>query len=147
MKKAQKYYNNLLFNLEIRASQIHDSGNGLFTREYIKKGSFLGYYDGYWSIYKNLQSNYCFYINDKIYIDIDLTNKPYSSIMNDAFRTDFKNNIELVYTHSEKEREKINKKNCSLYDPSRMVRFYSVRDIEPGEELFFSYGESYWKSW
>ncbi len=146
-KVLEKFHNNLRFQLEVRPSQIPNSGNGLITLEFIPAESFLGYYEAVWSLDKKTQSNYSFYINDKITLDIDISNKPYSAMMNDAFRTDFKNNIEAVHLYTETDRAKITKKNYLLFDPSKMVGLYALRDIYPGEELFFSYGESYWKSW
>ena len=147
MKQNCKYYNNLEYDFKILESQIVNGGKGLFAEEYIKKGSFIGYYDGFWSYDKNTESSYKFYINDKIWIDIDKNNKPFSSIINDSYRTDFINNVEYLYTLSEIERHKITKKNCLYYNPSKMIKLYAKSDIFPGNELFFGYGDSYWKSW
>jgi hypothetical protein len=147
MKQLPKFYNNLLYKLEILDSQIPNGGKGLFTKEYIKKGSFLGYYDGYWCYDKKKESSYSFYINDKIWLDIDMNNKPFSSIMNDSYRTDFTNNIEYQYTLSEIERLKITKKNCEQFNSCKMIKLFTTTEILPGTELFFSYGESYWKCW
>ena len=68
-------------------------------------------------------------------------------MMNDAFRTDYHNNVESIHLLTEKERNIITKKNCELYDPNKMVGFYAIDDISIGDELLFSYGDSYWKSW
>ena len=143
----EKFHNNLRFNLEIRPSQIPSSGNGLFTIEPIYKGYFLGYYEAHWSFDKKTPSNYSFDVNNKIWLDIDLRDKPYSAMMNDAFRTDFLNNIEAIHLLTEKERSNITKKNCELYDSNKMVGIYALEDINVGDELFFSYGDFYWKSW
>ena len=143
----EKFHNNLQVNLEIRPSQIPSSGNGLFTIEPIYKGDFLGYYEAHWAFEKKLQSNYSYDINNKVWLDIDLYDKPYSAMMNDAFRTDYHNNVESIHLLTEKERNIITKKNCELYDSNKMVGFYAIDDISIGDELLFSYGDSYWKSW
>jgi hypothetical protein len=143
----EKFHNNLQVNLEIRPSQIPSSGNGLFTGEPIYKGDFLGYYEAQWSFDKKTQSNYSFFVNNKIWLDVDLHDKPYSAMMNDAFRTDYHNNIEAIHLLTEKERNIITKNNCELYDSNKMVGIYAIDDINVGDELFFSYGDYYWKSW
>ena len=147
MKQICKYYNNLEYNFTILDSQIYNGGKGLFAEEYIKKGSFIGYYHGFWCYDRKKESSYKFNINDKIWIDIDINNKPFSSIINDSFRTDFVNNVEYLYTLTEIERDKITKKNCLYYNPSKMIKLYAKSDIYQGNELFFGYGDSYWKSW
>ena len=107
----EKFHNNLRFQLEIRPSQIPDSGNGLITTEFIPAESFLGYYEAVWCLDKRAHTSYSFYINDKITLDIDHSDKPYSAMMNDAYRTDFQNNIEAVHLYTEIDRAKITKKN------------------------------------
>ncbi len=143
----EKFHNNLRFNLEILPSQIPAGGYGLFTIEPIHKGDFLGYYEAHWAFDKNKQSNYSFDVNNKVWLDIDLHDKPYSAMMNDAFRTDYHNNIEAIHLLTEKERNIITRKNCELYDSNKMVGIYAIEDINVGDELIFSYGDFYWKSW
>jgi hypothetical protein len=143
----EKFHNNLRFNLIIQPSQIPSGGYGVFTKEPIYKGDFLGYYEAHWAFDKKAQSNYSFFVNNKVWLDINLHDKPYSAMMNDAFRTDYHNNIEAIHIVMEKERNIITKKNCELYDPNKMVGIYAIDDIKVGDELFFSYGDHYWKSW
>jgi SET domain-containing protein len=144
------YYNNTGFNLEIRESQIENSGLGLFLKnsaEMIPKDTFLGYYEGFWNYDLDTLSNYSYYINSRICLDVEKDRKPYTAIMNDAFRTGFKNNVVSEILIPETEINKIRKKNCHHYDPTRIVGLFTIDDIMPGDELFFEYGESYWKSW
>lgn len=67
-------------------------------------------------------------------------------MINDSYKTDFKNNIEFVYEISPEDRNKINKENLSEYDSCKMIKLYAIDDILPGSELFFSYGENYWEN-
>lgn len=150
MKKCNKYYNNTFFDLEIKESNIEDAGLGLFLKKNantVFKNKLIGYYEGFWNSDKKKQSNCSFYINKRICIDVDFKNRPYTSVMNDAYRTSFKNNIEARILLDESLIETIRAKNCHNYDANKIIGLYSIRDIQPGDELFFEYGESYWKSW
>jgi len=67
--------------------------------------------------------------------------------MNDAYRTDYKNNVISKILVNEIILESIRFKNCDKFDPCRMIGLFALTQINPGQELFFEYGESYWKSW
>jgi len=149
-KILPKYYNNTDFQLEIKQSGIENSGMGLFLDKHanpILKDTFLGYYMGYWNYNMKNQSNCSYYINKRICIDVEKDNRPYTSVMNDAYRTEFKNNIISKINGDDIILDNIRKKNCDQFDPTRTIELYVSRDIMPGDELFFEYGESYWKSW
>lgn len=150
MNKYNKFYNNTRFDLEIKQSSIENGGLGLFLKENadtIFKNKLIGYYEGFWNSDMKKQSNCSFYINKKICIDIDLKNRPFTSFMNDAYRTGFTNNIESRLLIDENILNTIRAKNCEKYDANKIIGLYSTRDIFAGDELFFEYGESYWKSW
>lgn len=144
------YFNNTQYNLVIKNSQIENAGLGLFLdikAKPILKNALLGYYFGYWNCEDKNQSNCSYYINNRISIDVKMDNRPYTSIMNDAYRTEFTNNIISKCTLDEKILQQIRKKNCNKYDPNKIIELYATHDIMPGDELFFEYGENYWKSW
>jgi SET domain-containing protein len=144
------YFNNTKYNLIIKQSNIDYAGLGLFLdihAEPILKNVFLGYYFGYWNYDNKKQSNCSYYINKRICIDVNMENRPYTSIMNDAYRTDFTNNIISKIAVDENVLKNISKKNCDKYDSNKIIKLYTTKDILPGMELFFDYGENYWKSW
>lgn len=149
-RKKCIFYNNTSYDLIIKQSNIENAGLGLFLNIHAKpilKGVFLGYYCGYWNYDLKNQSNCSYYINKRICIDVKMENRPYTSIMNDAYRTDFTNNIISKFAIDENTIQNIRKKNCDQYDPNKIIELYTTHDILPGEELLFEYGDSYWKSW
>ena len=147
---APKYYNNTNFKLEIKQSSIENAGLGLFLHkesDSIQKDMFLGYYNGFWNYDMQNQSNCSYYINKRMCIDINKIYRPFTSIMNDAYRTNFNNNVKSKINIDENVLQNIRKKNCDKYDPNKIIELYTTLDIMPGEELFFEYGDGYWKSW
>ena len=141
------YYNNTPYQLELMPSRIEDSGLGVFTKEFIPAGSFIGYYEGHWAHNTRKASNYSYYINSKTMIDIDPLNKPYTCMFNDAYRTDFKNNIRSEVLLDQEIVKIIRQKNSHRYDANRAVGLYATRNIYPGDEMYFEYGDFYWKGW
>jgi len=146
-KKTVKYYNNTFFDLKLAPSQIENSGLGVYSCQYIPKDSFIGYYEGVWNHLMKTASNYSYYINYRTVIDIDPLNKPYTCMFNDAYRTDFSNNIKSEVLLDDNIIEKISIKNSYKIDVNKVVGLYSTKDIYPGEEMFFEYGDFYWKGW
>lgn len=144
------YFNNTTFDLKIKESNITSAGLGLFLNKDsnpILKDTFLGYYSGFWNSDMSNQSNCSYFINKRICIDVNYDNRPFTSLMNDAYRTEFKNNVISKLAIDNKILLNIRKKNCEQYDPNKIIELYTTQDIQPGDELFFEYGESYWKSW
>jgi len=150
-KHKQEYYNNTTYDLEIKTSKIPNSGLGVFLANNalpIEKDCLIGYYEGDWNWDKKNLSEYSYTINKNIYIDILSNNiKPYTCMINDAYDSYYENNIETMLIISNEEAEKITRKNLKNYNPKKLIGLYSIRVINPGDELFFSYGDSYWKSW
>lgn len=142
-----RYYNNTPFQLEVRVSQIENGGLGIFSLQWIPTGSFIGYYEGFWQHNPKEASNYSYYINSKTLIDIDPLNRPYTCMFNDAYRTDFQNNIVSKVLLDDNIVKIIRKKNSHKWDANRAVGLYTSRDIFPGDEMYFEYGEFYWKGW
>lgn len=147
LKSVVLYYNNTTYDLEVRLSQIPDSGLGVFTNQFIEAGTFIGYYEGHWHHNMRTASNYSYYINRRSVIDIDPSNKPYTSMFNDAYRTDFYNNICSKVLLDDSIIETISAKNSYKIDPNKVVGLYATKHIRPGEEMFFEYGDFYWKGW
>jgi hypothetical protein len=146
------YYNNTMHPLEVRPSQIVNGGMGVFmsstASEPIAAGAFIGFYEGVWNCDAKNQSNYSYYINKRVCIDLSKDNRrPITAMMNDAFRTDFTNNVISKLLVDQTILESIRAKNCDNFNPCRIVGLYATKEIRPGEELFFEYGESYWTSW
>jgi hypothetical protein len=153
--KNQSILNNTNYDLIVKTSQIENSGRGVFLSENSKisilENDIIGFYMGEWKINDRNTSNYSFYINEKLVIDIDFSNHsnpiPITAIFNDAIYSDYSNNIFAKILLEEDEIKKINKKNCENYDVNKIVGLYASHNIYPGEELFFDYGSYYWKSW
>lgn len=128
--------------------QIQDAGYkglGLFTRNFIPKASFIGSYAGellnvkeYTRRYPTGNSTYTFLLNkdvqrrERLFLDaIDpLKSNPTRYINHDNIEPNLEVTIE---EHVQKTRGR----KIKTFD----VRFHAVRDILPGEELSFDYGD------
>ncbi len=114
----------------IRPSTIKGAGRGLFTRVPIKVEDTIGYYTGE-------------IIDEQAFHD---PVRPFSAYVLWVCRTHIiigegpKANYTRYINHSDKP-------NAFLVVSSRWktARFEALRDIEPGEEIFFDYGEDYWE--
>jgi hypothetical protein len=143
MKKITQYYNNTVYDLELKQSNIYDAGLGIFlsiNAKPILADTFIGYYEGDWITEDNKRSEYSYYINKHVYIDIDKYNKPYTCMINDAHDSKYKNNIISKIMIN----DTITRRNYYKYDSNRIVGLFTTSDILPGEELFFDYGDDYW---
>jgi hypothetical protein len=134
---AATYYNDGPFNLYIENSQLPDSGLGVYTEDFIPENTIIGEYTGEIVKSYKLEPNDYFYElieadekNGVMGIGIDSSKLPrcYMAMINDAqFSKTFSNNCVFEGDVEEKK-----------------VYVVSLRDIEPDEELFVSYGEGYW---
>lgn len=114
---------------EIRPSTIEGAGSGLFANTHIAEEDTLGYYEGE-------------IITEKEFHD---PNRPFSAYVLWVCRTYIivgegpKANYTRYINHSEAP-------NAFLVVSTRWktARFEALRDIAPGEEIFFHYGEDYW---
>ena len=131
------YYNDGPFSLYITKSGLQDAGLGVYTDDFIPENTIIGEYTGEIIESYNIEANDYYYelvepdeVAGKMGIGIDSSKLPrcYMGMINDAqFSKKYSNNCSF---ESEVEEKK--------------VYVVSSRDIEPGEELFVSYGENYW---
>jgi hypothetical protein len=131
------YYNDGPFNLYITKSGLQEAGLGVYTEDFIPENTIIGEYTGEIIESYNIETNDYYYelvepdeANGVTGIGIDSSKLPrcYMAMINDAqFSKKYSNNTVF-------EGDLENKK----------VYVVSLRDIEPGEELFVSYGEGYW---
>ncbi len=131
------FYNDGPFNLHITHSQLPDSGLGVYTEDFIPENTIIGEYKGKLVKSYNLETNDYFYElveadknNEIMGVGIDASELPrcYMAMINDAqFSKSYSNNC--IFEGDLEEQK---------------VYVVAIRDIEPDEELFVSYGEGYW---
>lgn len=117
-------------DFEVRASTIEDAGQGLFSKVRIQEEENIGYYTGE-------------IIGEDEFHDPE---RPFSAYVLWICRTHIivgdgpKANYTRYINHSDTP-------NVHLVVSSRWktARFEALRTIDPGEELFFNYGEDYWE--
>ena len=117
-------------DFEIRRSTIKGAGQGLFAKTHIKEDDTIGYYTGE-------------VIGEKEFHDPD---RPFSGFVLWVTRNHIiigegpKANYTRFINHSDEP-------NAFLVVSTRWktARFEALRDIEPGEEIFFNYGDDYWE--
>ena len=127
MSKIQKWTAD---DFEIRTSTIEGAGMGLFARYPIGEEDTIGYYTGE-------------VITEKEFHDPD---RPFSAYVMWVTKNHIlvgegpKANYTRYINHDDEP-------NAFLVVSSRWktARFQALRDIEPGEEIFFDYGEDYWE--
>jgi hypothetical protein len=117
-------------DFEIRTSTVKGAGRGLFTKVPITEEGTIGHYTGE-------------IIGEQEFYDPE---RPFSAYVLWVCRTHIiigegpKANYTRYINHSDEP-------NAFLVVSSRWktARFEALRDIEPGEEIFFDYGEDYWE--
>ena len=120
--------------LRIKRSTIPEAGKGLFTKEFIARGTRIVEYKGKILTWKEVQqqkgfNGYVYYINRNRVIDAKNYKKTFSRFANDA------NGINKI---------KGVKNNCRYEIDGHKVFIEAITDIQPGSELFVSYGKEYW---
>ncbi len=119
--------------LEVKESTIPNSGKGLFTMEFIPKGTRIVEYKGRittWKEVKNDSGNgYIYTINNNHVIDAQKTLKALARYANDARG--------LI-------RVKGITNNCTYVNDGLKAYIESVKDIQAGAEIFVDYGKEYW---
>ena len=119
--------------LEVKESTIPNSGKGLFTTEFIPKGTRIVEYKGRittWKEVKNDSGNgYIYTINNNHVIDAQKTLKALARYANDARG--------IV-------RVKGITNNCTYVNDGLKAYIESVKDIPAGAEIFVDYGKEYW---
>ena len=119
--------------LEVKQSTIPGAGEGLFTKEPIKKNSIIVEYKGTVTTWKAVEHEvdnvYIYYINRNHVIDASRHNRTFGRYANDASGMKklkgFRNNTKYV-----KEKGK--------------VFLQAIADIPAGAEILVSYGKEYW---
>jgi len=127
MPKPTKWTAN---DFEIRTSTIEGAGKGLFAMRAMREEDTIGYYTGE-------------IITEKEFHDPE---RPFSAYVMWVCRTHIilgegpKANYTRYINHDDTP-------NAFLVVSSRWktARFEALRDVEPGEEIFFNYGEDYWE--
>ena len=135
-EKTQLNRSKTKMRLVLSQSEIPNARTGVFTELPIKCGSFLGSYrgrkytpDDYASLVESgkLLSGYGFDVDsgrESIVVDAsDLERSNWTRYMNCA--------------------RNFNEENVYFKDEDGKINFYALRDIEPGEELLFYYGDAY----
>jgi SET domain-containing protein len=125
------FYNNTLFKMDVRPSQIKAAGLGLYALEVIPPDALIGYYEGVLTRDASLLSPYSFEVSPRYFIDAQRYPRCYIAMVNDARNSEHEYNCEF---RMESYRE-IKK---------RKIVLYSIKEIQPNTELFANYGEDYW---
>ncbi len=119
--------------LEVKESNIPGAGKGLFTNEYIPKGTKIVEYKGKIRKWEELQYNhsnyYIYYVNDNHVIDGGSNKKSLARYINDA-----------------KGLKKIKglTNNAEFICDGLRVFVVSTKNIPAGAEIFVGYGKEYW---
>ena len=120
--------------LTIKRSGITGAGKGLFTKEFIAKGTKIVEYAGSITTWKDVMAQtqfngYVYYIKRNIVIDAKPYKKTFGRYANDA------NGITKIK----------NVKNNSRYIiEGTKVFIEAFKNINAGDEIFVSYGKEYW---
>ena len=116
----------------IKTSSLPNSGFGAFTNVYLPKGTVLDHYRG-----KKLNPKQYFNLENKAYI------WRVSSKNNGEFFVDGQDPSKsnwLRYLNDSRD----DRNNIKPYQHREKIFYKTMNDIYPGEELFVSYGGSYW---
>jgi uncharacterized protein len=121
-------------NLYIKKSTLPQAGKGLFTKEFIPKGTVIVEYIGRISSWKDADHRdgtnaYIYYVNRNYVIDAFTYKKAFARYANDASGLIKKDGV----------------RNNARYEKNGSGVFITAtRNIEAGEEIFVAYGKEYW---
>lgn len=132
IEPLEEYYNNSPYRLVIKPSQIPGAGKGVFADEPIQKNICIGEYLGERMFVIECGAYLVQFQYQRGGIDASCYPRCYMAMINDSFRSQFKNNCRLVET---------------TIDNEPRIEIWSIQNIEPGEELFMSYGDEYWTNY
>ncbi|SKA01447.1 SET domain-containing protein [Sediminibacterium ginsengisoli] len=120
-------------HLFVKPSQLPNSGNGLFTKIFIPKGTKIVEYKGRITTWKAVENDadngYIFQVNPQHVIDALRTKRALARYANDARGLS---------------RVKGLTNNCDYELDGLRAYITSKKDIQPGEEIFVAYGKDYW---
>lgn len=132
---------------EVRKSEIPNSGNGLFARKEIAKGTYLMDYVGevlsegeYFQRYPTGQGRYVACISESIpFPDFGKLSEPTYIDGIDASQSNL-----ARYMNSKRIEEGANVFWKKQRFGNRAMHFYAAQDVTAGDELCFDYGSNYW---
>ena len=120
-------------DLVVKLSTIPNSGNGLFTKKFIAKGTNIVEYKGRITTWKDVENDhenaYIFTVNEDYVIDAKKTLKALARYANDA------RGLSRVKGFTN---------NCDYVIEDNKVYIQAKKDIEAGTEILVSYGKEYW---
>ena len=121
--------------LKIAKSDIPGAGNGLYTLKELKRGDLIGEYKGV-KRQEPVESGYDLEMKKNTHIDASSTQSCIARYINDCRRE----NIDKGHCGKQGS-------NCAfrLDNKRKRVTVRATRKIRPGDELYVSYGTSYWK--
>ena len=119
--------------LRVKRSKLPGAGQGLFTDNFIPKGTKIVEYKGRisaWKELKNVTDNgYLFYVNRNHVLDALPYKKALARYANDA-----KGMVRIKGITN----------NCQYITEGLKVYISAMRDIPAGEEILVGYGKEYW---
>ena len=120
--------------LIVKKSAIPNAGKGLFTKQFIAKGTRIVAYKGRVTTWKKIKdepvfNGYVFYIKRNIVIDAKNYKKSFARFANDAKGM---NKIKGL------------KNNCRYEIDGHKVFIIATADIHAGDEILVAYGKEYW---
>ena len=120
--------------LVVKRSKIPGAGKGLFTKQFIAKGTRIVQYKGNVTTWKAVQqqkdfNGYVYYIKRDLVVDAKNYKKTFGRYANDA------KGISKLKTVTN---------NSSYVIDGKKVFIEAVKDINAGEEILVSYGKEYW---
>ena len=120
--------------LRVKGSVLPGAGKGLFTTQFIPKGTRIVEYKGKVTTWKEVDHHkgsnpYIYYINRNHVIDASLSEKAVARYANDA------RGLSQVKGLSN---------NAAYVEDGLKVYIESKKDIPPGSEILVGYGKEYW---
>lgn len=120
--------------LIVKRSTVPNSGNGLFTKKMIPKGTLIVEYKGRISTWKEVEheeNGYIFFVNRNHVIDARPYKKALAKFANDA------KGLERIAGVNN---------NSKYVEDGVKVYIKSTHDIPAGAEIFVGYGKDYWNT-
>lgn len=122
---VEEYYHNSPFELSIKESSITEAGKGVWSVGAIPAETRIDQYTGD-IMTAGYAGSYYVQISDDYGINAQGFPRCYMAMINDSYGSEYQN-------------------NCEIRIVDNQVEIWTIRDIQPGEELFMSYGDYYWR--
>lgn len=122
--------------LAIRPSVLPGAGNGLFTTQFIPKGTLIIEYKGKVSAWKDVNhdngnNGYIYYVNRNHVIDASKHPNELARYANDARGLTKVRGVN---------------NNAEYAEEGKKVFIRAKKNIQPGEEILVAYGKEYWQT-